>query len=278
MGLSQGNSVLNFNSLTKYKALNNVLLQINPSTLFPFPVNLGDVLSQPNYDIDPQLPKGNIQDLKMGPGLYAIVCSNSGKLYFGQSENVVQRLGSHYGQLVGNKHECKDLQKDWATHGEESFSFLSLSVSPKWANTTVRQQAEDQLITLNPTIVYNQSIAGSVQKKLPDIYKKQVSFKGTIYSTIAEASRKTYVSETHIRRLIRDPKNTDWQYVGDQSHFGNADIVNIDKALSVMIHGQIYRSIRDAAKATGIARRTLQRHLESDKPEHLYATYVEVGI
>ena len=99
--------------------------------------------------------------------------------------------------------------------------------------------------------------------------------KGTVYPSIAEASRKTGVSETHIRRLVRDPQNTFWQYVNDTSGFNDTNIINIEKAKTVKVHGKIYRSIREASNDTGIARRTLQRHLESNKPEHAYATYVD---
>ena len=305
MALSQDNSVLNCNSNTQNTALPQ------PNTLFPFPVNQGDIFPQPRNGTNPGSSDNEPQHLNMGPGLYAIVCGKSHKIYFkvwalptlmpsqskigkgGESENVVKRLGLHYAELVGGKHECKELQEAWSSNGKESFSFLSLSVGPQWVNITARQKAEDQLIKLNPTIVYNQSIAGSTPKKQSDIYRKLVSFKvwalptlmpsqskigkgkGTVYPSIAEASRKTGVSETHIRRLVRDPQNTFWQYVNDTSGFNDTNIINIEKAKTVKVHGKIYRSIREASNDTGIARRTLQRHLESNKPEHAYATYVD---
>lgn len=113
----------------------------------------------------------------MGPGLYVIVCSKTGKIYFGESENLLYRLGMHYKELVKGKHECKQLQEDWNSHGLANISFVSLSVGPEWDNTTTRRNAETKLIQQNFNIVYNLSIAGSVPKQNSDIYKKRLATK-----------------------------------------------------------------------------------------------------
>lgn len=54
----------------------------------------------------------------------------------------------------------------------------------------------------------------------------------------------------------------------------NLNIINMDKAKPIRVHGVIYRSICEASKITNISRRTLVRYLESDKPEHEHVTYV----
>lgn len=112
-------------------------------------------------------------------------------------------------------------------------------------------------------------------KKKSDIYAKVVSYKGVVYGSISAASHKTGVSGTHIRRLIRDPQNTDWTYVGDPNILEESNIVNIKKSKPIMVHNVVYRSIRNASLSTGIKRRTLGRHLESNKPEHAYVTYFD---
>lgn len=169
MGLNQDDSVLNCNSNAQNKALPQ------PGTLCPFPVNLGDVFLKSNNSTNPDFNQS--QSLNMGPGLYAIVCGKSGKVYFGESGNVVQRIGSHYAALAGGRHECEKLQEDWSTHGDESFSFLSLSVGKQWEDRALRRQAEDLLITLNPQIVYNLSIAGSTPKNNLIITKNRLVLK-----------------------------------------------------------------------------------------------------
>ena len=210
----------------------------------------------------------------MGPGLYGIYCSAKGKVYFGESQNVVYRLGTHYDDLVAKKHECRELQENWNLHGETSFSFISLSVGPQWKNVTVRRDAETKLVKLNINQVYNQSIEGSTPKKESDLYRKPVKYKGIQYPSIAEASRITGVAETHIRRCARDPQNTDWQYATDPNILDKANIINIEKSKKVRVHGVEYRSIREAAAATNICRSTIRRHANSNKPEHAYVSVI----
>jgi len=194
----------------------------------------------------------NSQFLNMDSGLYAIGCNTTGKVYFGESDNVVYRLGNHFKYLVRQMHECRELQDDRILYGEANFSFISLSVGPQWKNTTVRRNAETKLVTLNQNKIYNQSIGGSTPKKKSDIYAKVVSYKGVVYGSISAASRKTGVSGTHIRRLISDPQNTDWTYVGDPNILEESNIVNIKKSKPIMVHNVVYRSIRNASLSTGI--------------------------
>jgi hypothetical protein len=259
MSFYQDNSVLNCNSNTS----NTYLQQLN--LFLPFPVDFGDVFTnQPTNNTNPGSSPDPLEPqlINMGPGLYAIVCSKTGKIYFGESENLLYRLGMHYKELVKGKHECKQLQEDWNSHGLANISFVSLSVGPEWDNTTTLRNAETKLIKQNLNIVYNLSIAGSVPKQNSDIYKKTVSYKGTSYPSIAAASRGTCVSETHIRRLLRDPQNNDWLYPVSLNNLDNKTIVNMDKAKPILVHGAIYRSIREASKVTKISRHTLLRHLE----------------
>jgi hypothetical protein len=259
MSFYQDNSVLNCNSNTS----NTYLQQLN--LFLPFPVDFGDVFTnQPTNNTNPGSSPDPLEPqlINMGPGLYAIVCSKTGKIYFGESENLLYRLGMHYKELVKGKHECKQLQEDWNSHGLANISFVSLSVGPEWDNTTTLRNAETKLIKQNLNIVYNLSIAGSVPKQNSDIYKKTVSYKGTSYPSIAAASRGTCVSETHIRRLLRDPQNNDWLYPVSLNNLDNKTIVNMGKAKPIMVHGAIYRSISEASKVTKISRHTLLRHLE----------------
>lgn len=188
MGFNQDNSVLNCNSTSSngYRAKNS-MAQLD--RFFPFPVDLGDIIianpfvnlrltntnptnSTPEEGPLPTPEINESQVLNTGPGLYAIVCSQKGKIYFGESDNVLSRVGLHYKDLVGEKHECKQLQEDFNTHSLSDFSFVSLSLGPQWKNTTTRRHAETTLIKLNLNKVYNQSIARVVPKKKQIFTKK----------------------------------------------------------------------------------------------------------
>lgn len=92
---------------------------------------------------------------------------------------------------------------------------------------------------------------------------------------MAEASRETKISQTQIRRLLRDPKNTDWSYASKEKEeiMSNKNIVNINKAKKVQVNGKFYRSIKEAATAEKICRRTLSRHLVD--PNKSYCFFVD---
>jgi hypothetical protein len=218
--------VLNYN----YNILNNASSAGDP---FSVPVNLGDVLMQ-KTNSKLGFASYNSQKLNMGSELYAIICSANNKIYFEASGNVVTRLGMHFDELLNCKHECKEMQDDWNKHCQFSFFFFSLSVGQQWSETIVWRQAETKLVLLNKDHVYNKSIASSTSKKPSDCYCKIVSIKNAVDFSIVEAFRQIEVSETHIRRLLRDSRNTDWQYVDDVNNtFDNSLIINAQNAKKV---------------------------------------------
>ena len=60
------------------------------------------------------------------PGVYAFRCQVSKKLYVGESNDVQSRVKQHFSQLNRDCHPLRNLQKDYHTHGRESFKFLLL--------------------------------------------------------------------------------------------------------------------------------------------------------
>lgn len=62
-------------------------------------------------------------------GLYMITCTVTDKIYITQTECLIYRLGRHANELVKNSHtDCSEMQKDFNTHGPESFRFSVLDV------------------------------------------------------------------------------------------------------------------------------------------------------
>lgn len=60
------------------------------------------------------------------PGIYKITCAATGKLYFGQSQNVYRRRIEHVSMLRHNQHCNKHLQNAWNLYGEEQFVFSAV--------------------------------------------------------------------------------------------------------------------------------------------------------
>lgn len=58
--------------------------------------------------------------------VYKIECRANGRVYIGQTVSFDDRMRSHSGQLINNKHDNKLLQADCAEHGIESFSVTLL--------------------------------------------------------------------------------------------------------------------------------------------------------
>jgi len=56
-------------------------------------------------------------------GIYSLYCIKSKYSYIGQSIDMKGRFRSHKNKLNKNKHENKNLQKDWNIYGAENFTF-----------------------------------------------------------------------------------------------------------------------------------------------------------
>ena len=56
-------------------------------------------------------------------GLYLIINTVNGKIYFGSSKNVKSRFRQHKSDLRNNKHGNDYLQKAWNKYGEDRFLF-----------------------------------------------------------------------------------------------------------------------------------------------------------
>lgn len=71
------------------------------------------------------------------------------------------------------------------------------------------------------------------------------------------------MSETSIRRKLKDLNQKKFEYI-NSSEF-QSQLVNIEKAKPAYFNGVYYRSERYASEKIGITRRTLRRHLQSNK-------------
>lgn len=266
MSYHQGNSVLNCNYNSNFSS-SKLLHSSKIVDLHGFTLTLSNEFLKTSDPNNGFLPDSS-QSISMGPGLYAIICVSTNKVYIGESGNVVERLRGHYGQLNKSSHETKEMQNDWTKYGQSSFRFLSLSVGPQWAQSELRRKVEAELVSLNIKSAYNQSIAGSTKKKSADIRCKPVIHKGTYYPSIAAAHAATGVSETHIRRLARNESNTDWQFAFDpEADISSLPIVNRDKGRPIKIRGVIYKSLRQAEREIGELRSTITRRAKSANPE-----------
>jgi len=64
-----------------------------------------------------------MNSLSQSPGIYKIVCVQTGKIYVGSTVNLRKRWYEHRGALRANRHDNRHLQSAWNKYGESSFYF-----------------------------------------------------------------------------------------------------------------------------------------------------------
>lgn len=90
-------------------------------------------------------------------GVYAILCLVSGRVYFGVSYDMKERVSSHKFALRAGNHSNKGMQRDFDAFGEAAFS---CEVYKPMADLGERLALESQLIrNTSPELRYNHMYA-----------------------------------------------------------------------------------------------------------------------
>lgn len=80
--------------------------------------------------------------MKNEPGTYQIKNLVNGKVYYGSSCNLANRLAQHRSHLRGSYHSNKRLQASWNKHGEDAFVFEVI----EYASSHAQALEEEQLL------------------------------------------------------------------------------------------------------------------------------------
>lgn len=161
------------------------------------------------------------------PGLYMIRCIVNDKRYYGESSNVSGRLASHKSYLNRNIHGSRQLQHDFNTYGIGQFEFVVLFMGPSWQNQEDRLVRESMLILQDRELCYNYLTNNNSKPK------EQNPFWG-----------KTHSEETKKR-------------IGDSMR----NIPNDALGKPIKLNNQIYPSLAEASRATGMARKTIRNKM-----------------
>jgi hypothetical protein len=196
----------------------------------------------------------------MWPGLYLIYCLENHRFYVGESSNVVVRLGNHYQELTNQTLPCSALLG--VNLGQEKFRFLVLDAGPQWNDLALRKKKEQEIIQLNLTRVYNQVDPRATARAS----ERPVLRNGTLYAkSVAEASRKSLISPTHLCRHLINTNNTEWAYDNVEG-----DFVGHGSARPVSVNGEPFRSIRQAALRLKVDRKTLRKILDEERDPNIF--------
>nr|AOC61647.1 putative GIY-YIG homing endonuclease [Gloeotilopsis planctonica] len=90
------------------------------------------------------------------PGLYQIRCLKNDRVYIGESECCLYRLGGHLKDLRNRRHHCLPLQKDFLLYGISFFEAIIIDSGDQWKSQEKRKKEEKRLINfVNKQKVYN---------------------------------------------------------------------------------------------------------------------------
>nr|AOC61477.1 putative GIY-YIG homing endonuclease [Rhexinema sarcinoideum] len=90
------------------------------------------------------------------PGLYQIRCLKNGRIYIGESECCLYRLGGHLKDLRNRRHHCLPLQKDFLLYGICFFEATIIDFGNQWQSQEKRKKEEKKLVSLvNEQKIYN---------------------------------------------------------------------------------------------------------------------------
>nr|YP_009106144.1 putative GIY-YIG homing endonuclease [Paradoxia multiseta]AIT94984.1 putative GIY-YIG homing endonuclease [Paradoxia multiseta] len=201
------------------------------------------------------------------PGICEIRCIPKNRVYIGESENLLARLGKHAASLAQKQHDCTDLQQDWNQFGLKGHSFRILRHGPSWADGEKRRNEEALILKEEQKesfSVYNTDRIATFTHN----YRRLIEIDGKVYASVIAAQKGVGVSETTIQRRLRDSKYPTWREL-DRIKSGYT---------KVCIEGQEFKSIEAVVKA-GLAnnRGTVTRRLNSSGPKWRKSLVEELG-
>ena len=168
------------------------------------------------------------------PGVYMVLCVQNNKRYYGETNNVSNRLSQHKSLLRRNIHPVVELQRDWNLYGSECFDFVALFMfdSNSKSSRIEREALELEYMGRHFSLCYNKHVINSRKKENNPFWnhhhteatRKQISLSskeynkqnpqglpimlyGVKYPSISQASRATKHSRHTIACMLKNPDN-----------------------------------------------------------------------
>lgn len=190
--------------------------------------------------------------IAIGAGLYMITCMATNRFYIGQSDCLLYRLGRHGNDLFKNTHtDCPEMQKDFNTHGPQSFRFEALQVgNSQLNNKDYRLKREQEELEKYPADrLYNKP----KPEGAPVGFVQRVRIHGKKFDSIRKAESRTKYSKTDIIRKLNS----------NEPGFERLEKVPIavNRAHTVVIDNVIYRTKTVASEVCRMHIQTINKHL-----------------
>lgn len=193
------------------------------------------------------------------PGLYCIINKKTKRRYIGETGNLANHCSEHYTMLKGNKHECKELQKDWNRLGEKSFDFYVLKSNISYTDRVIRLNLQRQLIQKYKLNCYN--LLGKVElKKVEKAFTQlhnsvPVLVYGNTYTSISAAAQTYNIGLSVAKNRLNKPLDNNWEYL-DSSRRAVSNV-----ARPVVVDSTYYPSVNTAAAGNNVTEKTVRKYI-----------------
>lgn len=173
-------------------------------------------------------------------GIYCILNTKTGKKYIGSSNNILQRIRTHYSELNNNKHDNSYLQRSFNKHGIDYFIWGIVEFCYETKCIEREQCYLDNCPNWN-LLYNNRKIAESnkgIKRKSPSIETREKTSK----------SQKKYLENIGGKPLnFKDYQQKSWDNA-------KVEIFEFDINKKLINY---YSSIKEAEEKTGIYRETI---------------------
>jgi group I intron endonuclease len=178
--------------------------------------------------------------------IYSITCKETGKKYFGRSQEVEKRWRAHKNMLRRSIHNNPLLQSDWNDYGEDNFTFEILHTYSDINEAVLKEQeyiddnsydkynisdAKDggDTFTNNPRSeeirklksinssgknnpMYGKPKNDYTIKRIKEANSKKVIINNMVYDSLTQASKELGLGTTTISYRLNAKSFTDWKY------------------------------------------------------------------
>lgn len=134
----------------------------------------------------------------MQSGIYAIICTKTGRRYIGSAANLLKRWNTHRSYLKRGDHQNSFLQRAWNKYGSENFSFEILElISESSRLIEVEQSWLDKSDNLfNARKIAHSNLGVRHTPKTKEKLRKIAKLRG-VYEETRRAQRKAMIGRKH---------------------------------------------------------------------------------
>lgn len=199
-------------------------------------------------------------------GIYIITCTRNGKVYIGQSTNVVVRLKDHIRRFKKGNHDNSKMQNAWNKYGASSF----ISDVIEWCNKDFDVLNEREIYWINKLDALDNfkgfnissgggnaySLAGKTEEEKAEVYSKVSKWRKEYYKTHKSPFYGRHWSEEEKQRIRESVSGSNNIWFGKKRHDHSANMTGSGnpraRAVICVTTDERFGSAKEASEAHGV--------------------------